>query len=137
MTSETMLHPSSTTISVKEAAQQLGISIWRIYRMNRTNGALKFIQKDRRIYVETSSLSLYVNELRHSRDAQAISVNDLQKTETPSATNLPETESLVAESGDRGDKASELTQYSGQRELRPRPRNNGVVIFISDWSPIG
>lgn len=62
---ESVLGPRCKSVSIKDAAQTLGIPAWRIYRMNRANGPLRFARWGRRLFVETSSLATYATELQN------------------------------------------------------------------------
>jgi hypothetical protein len=125
--SEVSLEPREA-VSVKDAARELEIPAWRIYRMNRTEGPLRFVQHGRRIFIETSSLDSYTGRLRRQ--------NPLENSISENPRTVPEfsIDSVEPQNNERG--VGERVQHSGQRELIPRLGRPRVVMFISDWIPV-
>jgi hypothetical protein len=64
----------SAAITIKNAAQQLGISLSTAYRFNREEGPLKFILNGRRIFIDRVSFDSYLQDrakkVTHSETVQ-------------------------------------------------------------------
>lgn len=117
------------TVSVKDAARTLETPTWRIYRMNRSEGPLRFVQRGRRVLVEIGSVNSYLRGLRRQDQPEISSDEETRGVLRPSST------AVEAQNDDRN--VSENVEHSGQRELRPRQGwGPGVVMYISDWTPI-
>lgn len=116
------------TVSVKDAARALGVRAWRIYRMNRTTGPLRFVQRGRSVLVESSSLHTYITELRRQEPRKDPSHGNRRALlDLSSGTECPDDDGA----------ACERIHHSGQRELsQQQGRQPGIVMFISDWTPI-
>jgi hypothetical protein len=59
-----------TTMSVKEAADRLGVPCWKVYRMDRKEGPFRFVLEGRRVFIDVTSFEL------HLRNVAGICAND-------------------------------------------------------------
>jgi hypothetical protein len=57
-------------MSVKEAADRLGVPRWKVYRIDRKKGPFRFVLEGRRVFIDVASFEL------HLRNIAGICAND-------------------------------------------------------------
>lgn len=121
-------------LTVKQAAEQLGIRKSRIYRMDRQKGPLRFTTRGRRIYVDQESVETYGFGTAPRVQQAATPGSEVIPAghEGPEVANRKRAEITSEHSTQPVTRPAPLTS-SGQRELIiRRPRLSGG--FFAYWA---
>jgi hypothetical protein len=126
-------NPQCALISVKEAAQRLGVSRSKAYRIDRKNGPFRFVIEGRRIFIDLASFETHVNrESDPQPPLQTCDERSLCFQEGTAGRTDPEKREVLAaapQASPSSQSASPLPSC-GQRDLiMPEPNRPFIVMY--------
>jgi excisionase family DNA binding protein len=121
-------------ITVKEAAQKLGVSRSTVYRVDRENGPFRFVVDGRWIFIEQESFESHIANSRGNRADEGLLKIDsalpcqqpANESETQSETDEPQ---LTAPEMATLNASLSTSTRQGQRELIMREHRHSFAFF--------
>jgi excisionase family DNA binding protein len=121
-------------ITVKEAAQRLGVSRFKVYRIDRKTGPFRFVVDGRRIFIDQASLETHIGNCRGNRSHNGLlEVGGVLPCQQPANDSETQSETdevrLTAPEMATLNASPSTSTRQGQRELIMRDHPRSFVVF--------